>query len=119
MIMTRAQFAIAVGVNEKWLHNASVALGRRIPYTREEACRLLIVRAIQREIEMPLRAAYRIASKTLVDFENDFPAVTDGPVQLVLNMPLLVSHCAARWAVAERREPRRRGRPSKATSPSK
>jgi hypothetical protein len=116
--MTRAQFAIAVGAPEKWVHNAAAALGRRIRYTRDEARRLAVVHAIQSAIGGPVRRGDRLAARALladpgqavvIGTDLDEPG-HDEHVRLSIDLPHILSAYAARLARAAHHQPRRRGR---------
>ena len=63
--MTRAQFALAVGATEKWVHNAAAALGRGVPYSPAAARRLAVARAIQAMTRVSLAVADRLAAAAL------------------------------------------------------
>ena len=117
--MTRAQFAIAVGAPEKWVHNAGSALGRQIRYTPDEARRLTVARAIQSAIGGPLRRADQRATKALSEGHDHavlIPADTgeggqDANVRLSVGLQHILSTYAARLARALHHQPQRRGRP--------
>ncbi len=106
--MTRAQFAIAVGAPEKWVHNAAAALRRRIPYTAENARRLTVARAIQQALGVALPRADRLAAKALA---GGVALPGDGNVHITVDLPHLLSAYAGRLSLAARHEPLRRGRP--------
>jgi hypothetical protein len=114
--MTRAQFAIAAGATEKWLHNAAAALGRRIRYTPEEARRLFVARAIQASLATTLRVADQIAARALAASGTGAPvevsAGADHTVAVRVDVPTLLSAATARLALALNDAPRRRGRPA-------
>jgi len=63
--MRRAQFAEAIGVPEKWVHNAETSQGRSLPYTINWARRMAVARAIQAVVPVPLPTADRLAATTL------------------------------------------------------
>ncbi len=116
--MTRAQFAIAVGAPEKWVHNAAVALGRRIRYTPDEARRLAVAHAVQSAIRGPLQRADQVAATALLadphqavvigaDLDEAGP---DANVRLSIDLPHILSAYAARLARALHHQPQRRGR---------
>lgn len=112
--MTRAQFAMAVGAPEKWIHNAGAALRRRVPYTLAAARRLAVARAIQAITPVPLVVADRIAAELLAA-----PIPKTGTVGLIeteggsvtLDLRRVLSTFAARLALARAHAPRRPGRP--------
>ena len=63
--MRRAQFAEAIGVPEKWVHNAEAALSRSLPYSISWARRMAVARAIQNVVPVSLSAADRLAATAL------------------------------------------------------
>ncbi len=113
--MTRAQFAIAIGAPEKWVHNAAVALGRRVRYTADEARRLTVARAIQTALGIPLRRADRLAVEALDVGSGEAVAIgADGmepgdeaTVSISIDLSHILSAYAARLACALRHQERR------------
>lgn len=63
--MTRAQFAMAVLADEKWVENAIRLLGRRATYTAENARWLGLVRVFNQEIGVTLSRAAELADEAL------------------------------------------------------
>jgi hypothetical protein len=63
--MTRAQFAMAVLADEKWVENAIRLLGRRTTYTAEAARWLGLVRVFNQEIGVTLSRAAELADEAL------------------------------------------------------
>jgi hypothetical protein len=112
--MTRAQFAAAIGVPEKWVHNARAALGGALPYTVANAQRLAVVRAILAAVPVALRVANRWAAAALAaprrDGPVEVPAESYAPVRVTIDLPHLLSAFTARLSQALHDEPRLRGR---------
>jgi hypothetical protein len=113
--MTRAQFAIAVGAPEKWVHNAAAGLGRRIRYTGDEARRLAVARTIQTALGVPLRRADRLAVEALEAGSGEAVAIGadsgepghEASVRLSIDLSHILSAYAARLACALRHQERR------------
>jgi hypothetical protein len=112
--MRRGQFAYAAGVQEKWVHNAEAALGRRLPYTAAVACQLSVARAIQAALPVPLPAAYHLAADALrTASTTSAPTIArspDGAVAVTIDLPHVLSAFSVRLAHAMQQEPRRPGR---------
>lgn len=114
--MRRAQFAEAIGISEKWVHNAAAALGRSLPYTISWARRMTVARAIQAAVPVSLPAADRLAATTLAKAADQTEIVTCasvGGVSVTVDLAHILSAFAIRLACAEQREPRRPGRPAR------
>jgi hypothetical protein len=111
--MTRAQFAAAVGVPEKWVHNAVAALRHPVSYTPAAARRLAVAHAIQGIAPVSLASAYRTAGAVLAS-----PLPESGTVGILstaggsvtLDLSRVLSTFAARLACAMHHTPRRPGR---------
>jgi hypothetical protein len=111
--MTRAQFALAVGATEKWVHNAAAALGRGVPYSPAAARRLAVARGIQAMTRVSLAEADRLAAAALAlpVPESGSVAVLETNVGWVtLDLRRVLSVFAARLARAAQHVPRRPGR---------
>ena len=111
--MTRAQFAAAIGVPEKWVHNAAAALPQRVSYTPAAARRLTVARAIQSIAPVPLATAYEIAGTVVASpiSESGTVAVLSTPGgSVTLDLRRVLSTFAARLALALQHSPRRPGR---------
>jgi len=112
--MTRAQFAEAIGVPEKWVHNAAATLGRRLPYTIPSARRLAVARIIQTGMSLPLPVAYRLAPVVLAEAAGVGSLVSahssDAAVSLTVDLAHVLSAFAVRLARALQSTPRRAGR---------
>jgi len=117
--MTRAQFAEAIGVPEKWVHNAGVTLGRRLPYTIPSARRLAVARVIQTGMSLPLPVADSLAAVVLAEAVAGGSSITvsssDASVSLTVDLAHVLSAFVGRLACALQQAPRRAGRP-RATS---
>ncbi len=118
--MTRAQFALAVGVTEKWVHNAAAALRRGVAYTPATARLLAVARAIQAVTPVPLVAAYRLAAVALASPIPECGSVavlaTEGG-SVRLHVRRVLSAFAARLGRAVEHTPRRPGRRGRVRSP--
>jgi hypothetical protein len=121
MIMTRAQFARALGADEKWVENAARQLGRRFSGTPAEARRMALVRLLSRDLALPLARADRCAGVLLrhaADERAARVAEPDGVVGVEVDLARFHSTFAADLATALRQvQPRRRGRPASRPSP--
>ena len=63
--MTRAQFAMAIRADEKWVDNSARILGRRLRYTAAEARWLGLVRLLNHGFGIDLRRASALATEAL------------------------------------------------------
>jgi hypothetical protein len=112
--LTRAQFAEAVGVTEKWVHNAQATLGRPIPYTTKSARLLTVARVIQTALQVTLRQAAALAALALsvggADVAEFVPSLSESWVIIRVDLPHILSAFAVRLARAQNRLPRRPGR---------
>ena len=112
--MTRAQFAAAIGVSEKWVHNARAALGGPERYTVAEAQRLAVVRAIQAVVPVTLPVANGWALAALAAPRRDGPVnvlmESHALVRVTIDLPHILSAFTARLSQALHDEPRLRGR---------
>ena len=111
--MTRAQFALAVGATEKWVHNAAAALRGGVAYSPAAARRLAVARAIQAITPVSLLVADRLAAAALASPVSDSGSVavlaTEGG-SVMLDLRRVLSAFAARLARATHHIPRRPGR---------
>jgi hypothetical protein len=111
--MTRAQFATAIGVPEKWVHNARAALGVALRYTVSEAQRLAVVRAIQTAlpVALPVANAWALAALAAPQRNGPVEVPTDAhaPVRVTIDLPHILSAFTARLSQALHSEPRLRG----------
>ena len=71
--MTRAQFAMAVNADEKWVENAARLLNRRFTYTQAESVWLGLVHVMSQEVGVPLNRAVELADEALglIDQRNE------------------------------------------------
>jgi hypothetical protein len=114
--LTRAQFAAAVRADEKWVENASRALGRRLSYTPDEARQMGVVRLLAAEFGIPIVRAGELASEALRHPpETRALALTtsaDGAATLTIDLARYHSAFAAALSAAVTHGGgRRRGRP--------
>ena len=115
-LLTRAQFAAAVRADEKWVENASRALGRRLTYTPDEAREMGVVRLLAAEFGTPVARAGELASEAL-RHPPDTRALTlatslDGSATLTMDLARYHSAFAAALSAAiTNGGARRRGRP--------
>ena len=114
-LLTRSQFAAAIGADEKWVENTARTLGRRLAYTPGEARRMGLVRLIAREFSIPVTRAAELAD----DASRQPPDVralqlatsTDSTVVLTIDLARYHSAFAAALSAAlNHGGPRRRGR---------
>src|SRR3990170_1529404 len=63
--MTRAQFAMAVRADEKWVENAGRLLSRRFRYTAAEAQWLGLVRILNQDVGLTLNRSAQVADEAL------------------------------------------------------
>lgn len=114
--MTRAQFALAVRGEEKWVENASRLLGRSLSYTVEEAVWLGLVRVFSQEVGLTLSRAVQLADEALGH------EAQEGTIQLghseqsnaTVSIDLArhySAHAASLSAALDMGGPKRRGRP--------
>jgi hypothetical protein len=111
--MTRAQFALAVGATEKWVHNAAAALGREVAYSQAAARRLAVARAIQGITPVSLLVADRLAGSALaspVPESGSIAVLATQGGSVTLDLRRVLSAFAARLARATHHVPRRPGR---------
>jgi hypothetical protein len=118
--MTVKQFAMAVGVDPKWIHNAAQALGCRFTRTLTEARWLRLAHLIHEGTGMPLARAASLAREAIgrggAACTLDIPASTDGSLTLELDLDRFESSFAAAATAAlafggERRRGRASSRP--------
>jgi hypothetical protein len=111
--VTRAQFEAAIGVPEKWVHNARAALGGTGRYTVADAQRLAVVRAIQTAVPVTLPVANQWAVAALAASRRD--GQVEAPIEfafvrVAIDLPHILSAFTARLGQALHDEPRLRGR---------
>lgn len=63
--MTRSQFAMATGSDEKWVENTARFLKRRLRYTPVESVWLGLVRVFNQELGLTLARSDKLASEAL------------------------------------------------------
>ncbi len=114
--MTRSQFAMAVGAEEKWVENAARILGKRLRYTPLEGAWLGLVRVLSQDVGLSLLRASELASEAL-DRDAHTPMVVLGDTNRT-NAGIAVdiaryhsSYAATLSAALELGGARRRGRP--------
>jgi hypothetical protein len=114
--MTRAQFALAIRGEEKWVENAARLLGRSFSYSLEEAVWLGLVRVFNQEVGLTLSRAAELADEALGHVAEE------GTVQLghseqsnaAVSIDLArhySAHAASLSAALDMGGPKRRGRP--------
>ena len=113
--MTRAQFAMAVSTDEKWVENAARLLKRRLKYTVAESVWLGLVRVLNREVQVPLVRAAELADEALgltgAAAEVVVGERESSSAAIVIDMPRFrSSHGAALSAALTLGGARRRGR---------
>ena len=113
--MTRAQFAMAVSADEKWVENAARLLNRRLRYTVAESVWLGLVHVLNREVQLSLARAAELADEAL-GFADATGDVVIGErksssAAIVIDMPRFrSSHGASLSAALTLGGARRRGR---------
>ena len=112
--MTRAQFAVAVRADEKWIENAARLLGKRFRFSLEESVWLGLVRMLSQEVQLPLSRAADLADEAL-GLRSDQEVVVGHSDQnssgVFIDMPRFrSSHAAASSVALTLGGPRRRGR---------
>jgi hypothetical protein len=115
--MTRSQFAMGVGADEKWVENAGRLLGKRLRYTTEEAVWLGLVRLLNQEVGLTLFRAARLADEALEHRPSERWVVLgqdeSGRAGVSIDIARFYSsHLAALSAALDMGGPRRRGRRS-------
>ncbi|HUQ20095.1 MAG TPA: hypothetical protein VM099_10830 [Gemmatimonadaceae bacterium] len=63
--MTRAQFAMAIRADEKWVENSARLLGKRLRYTADEARSVALIRVLSQEVGITLFRAAQLADEIL------------------------------------------------------
>lgn len=121
MILT--QFALAAGMDPKWVQNTASMLGRKLAYTREEARHFGLVKRIHEAFGIPLAAADDLATRCLSTSEPAHTArefrSADGIVTITIDIARYLSEFSVALARARSMyEPRRRGRPAQPDSVS-
>ncbi len=115
--LTREQFALAAGADEKWIENSARQLGCQLARTPAEARWLGLVRLLARDFEIPIARAGKLAELSL----SHRPATTEltlvqsagSVVALVVNLARYHSTFIASLSAAlHHATPRRRGRPA-------
>ena len=114
--LSRAQFAAAVRADEKWVENASRALGLRLAYTPDEAREMGVVRLLAADFGIPVARAGALAREAL-QHAPDTRALAlttspDGAATLTIDLARYHSGFAAALSAAVTHAGgRRRGRP--------
>ena len=110
--MKLAEFAFLVDADPKWVLNTRTLLGRGVRYSLEVAERLALVRELNRELGLPLPAAWVLAGKALAESEGAFEQPSsDGLLTLLIDVPRLRAAVATRRSqLATMHQPRRVGR---------
>ena len=113
--MTRAQFAMAVSADEKWVENTARLLKRRLRYTVAESVWLGLVRVLTRDVQVPLTRAAELADEALgltgATAEVVVGERESSSAAIVIDMPRFrSSHGAALSAALTLGGARRRGR---------
>lgn len=98
--MRLAEFALLVDADPKWVLNTRALLGRGVRYTVEVAERLALVRILNRNLGIPLPAAWDLAGNALTrsDAKSVFKQATSGEI-----VTLTIDVLRLRAAVATRR----------------
>lgn len=112
--MTLSDFALLVDAPAKWVLNARAVIGAGVRYSVAVAERMALVRALNRDLAIPLPAAWKLAGEVL-----EKPSVAgrfsvepgDGMIDLTIDVYRLRAAVATRRSVlASQHEPRRTGR---------
>lgn len=119
--MTRHQFSLAVNADEKWVENAGRLLGRRLSYTHREAQWLGLVRVLNHETGLTLARSAKLATEALRSspWTRDVRLGDDasGSASIAIDLARYHSmHNAAMSAALTLAGPRKKGRPSAASS---
>ncbi|MGK2961759.1 MAG: hypothetical protein ACSLFK_06370 [Gemmatimonadaceae bacterium] len=114
--MIRAQFAMAVRADEKWVENAGRILGRRLRFTTAEARWLGLVRILDQEVGLTLVKSAELADEALshpADARSVIVGLNEGASAGVsIDLPRYHSTFAAALSAAlGLGGPRRRGKP--------
>ena len=98
--MQLAEFALLVDADPKWVLNTRAILGRGVRYTVEAAERVALVRILNRELGIPLPAAWELAGNALTRTEPKgvFEQASSGEI-----VTLTIDVRRLRAAVATRR----------------
>lgn len=127
MMLSKRQFASAVGATEKWVDNAGRILGRRLSRTPSDARWLGLVREITQTFETTLVRAGELATRAIQLDPHSPPtpiaASRDGALRLVVDLERYHSRFGVALAAALLDERHHRGPPAPraqrvATSPS-
>ena len=119
--MTRAQLAIAVMADERWIENTARLLKKRLRYTIDESVWLGLVRLLNQELELPLARAAAVADEALGLIKEKREVVVgrsgDSSAAISIDMPRFrSSHAASLSAALTLGGARRRGRRPAKTS---
>ena len=114
--MTRAQFALTVRGEEKWVENAARLLGRSFSYTAEEAVWLGLVRVFNQEVGLTLSRAAQLADEALGRDADEGVIQLGQSEQSNATISIDLSrhysaHAASLSAALDMGGPKRRGRP--------
>jgi hypothetical protein len=115
--MTREQFAIAVGADEKWIENAARLLGLSLKYSQHETRWMGLIRMFNHELGLPLKRSAELASEAIRHRESTrelrIGATASGAAAIVVDLARFHSrHNAALSAALTLAGPRKRGRPA-------
>jgi len=114
--MTRAQFARAVGADEKWVENTARQLARPLACSVAEARWLGLVRLLVRDIDLPAARAAELATLALREPPESRAVVlpmTESAVGVTIDLARYHSAFGASLSAALHIvQPRRRGRPA-------
>ncbi|MEO7368456.1 MAG: hypothetical protein ABIZ36_10890 [Gemmatimonadaceae bacterium] len=114
--MTRSQFAMAVGADDKWVENTARLLRRRVKYTPLESVWLGLVRVLNQEVGLTLARSDELAREAL-GLEQQASTTLLGQTETgVAGISVDLaryrsSHAASLSAALEFGGERRRGRP--------
>src|SRR6187402_2160371 len=122
--MTRAQLAIAVMADERWIENTARLLKKRLRYTIDESVWLGLVRVLNQELQLPLARAAAVAEEALGLIKENREVVVgrsgDSSAAISIDMPRFrSSHAASLSAALTLGGARRRGRRPAKTSTRK
>lgn len=122
--MTRHQFSLAVNADEKWVENTGRLLGRRLSHTQREAQWLGLVRVLNHELGLTLARSAQLATEALRSppwtREVRLGGDASGSASIAVDLARYHStHIAAMSAALTLAGPRKRGRPSAASTPGR
>ncbi len=114
--MTRSQFAMAVGADDKWVENTARLLRRRLKYTPLESVWLGLVRVFNQDVGLTLARSDELAREALGSQPRASTLVLGTTVSSVAGVSVEMarfysSHAASLSAALEFGGEKRRGRP--------